>query len=159
MATALRQAYRRYVKPIPNPAVGAELNITPDGQGGWRVVYFAFSLTTSAVVAARTPSIRASDGTVRTFEDIFNAAQAAASTVRYVSYPGCTPHGVIGGLATCGMPDEGIILGQGWSLASLTTNIDPGDQFSNVSLIVEELATGPDYVVIPTGLVDVQPLD
>lgn len=158
MVQPLRQAYRRYAKAIPNPAAGAELIITPDGQGGWRVVYLAFTFTASAAVANRNVALRATDGTLNTFEATQAGVQAAASAVRYVAYPGAVPAALAAGAVVLPMPDEGIILGQSWQIRTATALIDVADQYSSVVVVVEELPSGPDWMAQATGLVDVQPL-
>lgn len=263
------EQYRRYLRQIASPAAGGEIDVTPNGMGGWRIQALIFTLTSSAAVGARIPQLTADDGTTVWWRSPAVTEIHPSSTDIFIAHPGIVGSGaapggltrqasavfaaaaagsaalqagesitgftlnfqgaaaatnmdvtitnVLGGTityrivnpvlgkdlhilfpdpipaatglvaptvtvpATVGgpagsvtvygrraqaanvtsqaWPDEGLILSQGWHLRTITANIDVADQYSAIAVVVEELASGPDYAVRPEQSVNISPLD
>lgn len=131
-----------YVKVFPNPAAGAEISITPSGLGFWRILSLVFTLTTSAVVANRAPSLAASDGTSRYWRSGAVAVLAASLAGDWSAFPGSTAAGSANGVTHLAFPEGGLLLPPGYRLTTVTAGIDVADQYSAVAALVEELLTG-----------------
>jgi hypothetical protein len=133
---------RTFVKPVTNPAPGAEISITPTGMGFWRILSFLFTFATSAVVANRFPSVLATDGTTRYWRSGTVASLAASQSADWAGFPGVGAGGSANGVVYLAWPNGGLILPPGFRLATLTTGLDAGDQYSGIAMLIEELLTG-----------------
>lgn len=263
------EQYRRFLRAIGTPAAGAEIDLVPDTQGGWRIQALIFTLTTSAVAGARIPQLTADDGTTvwwrspavteihpsstdnfvghpgifgagaasdglsRQVSSVFAAAAAGSAALAagesitgftlnfqgiaaatnmdvtvtnvfggtmtyrivnpilgkdlHIVFPDPIPAatglvaptvnvpatvgGPAGSVTAYGRrvqaanvtsqawPDEGLILQQGWHVRTVTANLDAGDQYSAIAVVVEELTSGPDYFVQPEQSIHIGPLD
>lgn len=134
----------------PNPAAGAEFALTAPGQGLWRVYSIAFTLTTSAVVAARRVTLLADDQT-----DVWGVFpstvdQAASGVVRYGAFGGAVGGGLATAALTIALPEGGVLLMPGHRLRSSTTLIDAGDQYTAIRALVQEFPAGPDEEWLPS---------
>jgi hypothetical protein len=125
---------------IANPAAGGEIVVTPTGRGAWKILSMLLTLTTSAVVANRAVRLEATDTSQPYFRTDADAVQAASLTGLYSAFAGAS--GAVGasGVAGIAWPTDGLLLPQGHSLATITTAIDVGDQYSAIGLLVIELA-------------------
>jgi hypothetical protein len=140
----------RRVVAVNQPAAGAELSLTAQGLGAWQVLGLLFTFTASAVVANRQISLALDDGTTTIWRATTANVQAAASANTYQLYPQAIATALVAGLVNLAMPPEGLLLRRGWRLRTTTALIDVGDQYSAVSMWVQELPDGPDFVVDPT---------
>jgi len=138
---------RTYVKTFPNPAPGAEISITPSGMGYWRILSLLFTFTTSVVVAARRPSLAATDGTTRFWRSTAPASIAASLAGDWCAYAGSPPWDGAGSPTLLPFPDGGLILPPGYRLGTITAAIDAGDQYSAIAALIEELLTGEGSTV------------
>lgn len=124
--------------PVATPAVGQEWSVPVPVGRMWRIVGGSLRLVTSAVVANR----NAAYGVLRDAVVLGgwgNSTAIAASSTQVF----CVQEsGTLGG----GGPVKGIIqlpaplyvVQGGLTIQSLTTNIDAGDQWSNLELMVDE---------------------
>lgn len=142
--------YVKLVK-VQNPAVGVEFSLTAPGNGLWRVMSVVFRFVTSAVVATRTLTLVADDGTDVFFRTNASLQQVAAATVDYGAFEGASSGGFAGVVGIAPLIQDGIWLQPGWRLRSLTTAIDGGDQYSQIVALVEEYPSGPGSEWAPTG--------
>lgn len=134
----------------PAPSAGAEFTLSAPGQGLWRVMSLAFTLTTSAVVANRRVALLADDAT-----DVWFAAEstvdvAASLTTRFGAYPGAAAAGLAASVVNIPLPHGGLILQPGHRVRSSTTLIDAGDQYSAIRALVQEYPYGPEFEWLPT---------
>lgn len=115
------------------PAAGAEsITVVPPGQT-WNITSWAATLVTSATVGNRTVNVIIDDGNPAhiLFQDVANAAQAASATVTYQGVSGVARSAaVVGGILQLDFP-QGMILGPGYRIRTLTTGIQVGDQWSS----------------------------
>lgn len=147
---------------VPNPAAGADWTFRFTAGAWYRVLLATWTLTTSAQVANRSPSLQLldGDGLVRfqSVDPLALVASKAAIVSAGVGMP--TTSGGSGLAATIGMPD--ILIPAGWSLASTTAAIQTEDQASAIRLLVEELiddypaqAAGHDHHLRRTERIEV----
>lgn len=123
---------------VTQPAAGQEWTIRGAGQGLWRVLSLAFTLTTSAAVANRRVRLVADDGTSQFYRSVAIGDQAASLAVTYSGWSGSDRGAVGAGSAHLAFPIGGLILRPGWRLSTLTDLIDVADQYSTIALLVIE---------------------
>lgn len=158
MSDRTQQIHRRPHR-IATPAAGAEFVVQPNTVGHWRILSLIFTLATSAVVANRNVSFSVTDGTTRTFKQVTAANQAAALSFDYTAYAQATPTVVVNNTVVMQLPEGGLWLPKGWSLTSLTANLDVGDQYSGIVLDIQEIPDGPDWTAEPSMPLNVMLLD
>lgn len=144
------QEPRWYIPQVLTPAPGAEVDITPVGQGFWRIWSIVFHLATSVVVANRIPSFVLTDGANVFWREQASAALAASLAADYTMYQGSQPGVGAGALVRIGFPEGGLYLRQGDHLKTITAGIDVADQWSAVAAMVQELPSGPFFRMDPT---------
>lgn len=122
---------------IAQPAAGADVVATVPATVVWEVKALQFQLTTSVAVANRIPHLVIKDSLglpVYNFPAIQN--QQAGSVYQYSA-------GISGvavafdNAVTWVLPYVSRLL-QNWTIGTLTTGIQAGDQWANVNLLVEE---------------------
>lgn len=122
---------------IPAPAAGANWSFTGDGRYFTRVLAITNRFATSAVVANRFPSMQLTDtnGVVISSVSAGGSIPASTSVTPYLMVGGpAYANGNVG--ATFGfLPD--LLIPPGWVWQSSAANLDVGDQFSNVVLLVQ----------------------
>lgn len=116
-----------------NPAAGADIVVTVPAGARWLVQSISAQLVTAVAVANRTPHIQIRDGAGNVVWDTAAAAaQAASLTVRYSACGGIQAV-VADSSAVFPIPDVAQLL-QGWTLQTVTTNIQAADQWQNIWL-------------------------
>jgi len=123
----------RIVVPVDEPAAGADWSLTVPAGHLYHLVAVYGILTTDANVANRRPFLGFTDGQV-TYLTIPPVAAIAASTTEYLNW---TEHGDAYNSAPCqmmGLPE--LTLEPGWTIAPTTVNVQVGDQWSSVALLV-----------------------
>lgn len=119
---------------MPTPVAGAEMVAKPSTSNPWKILTVTAKLVSSAVVGNRAPALEILDqqGTIVAVVPA-SGTQAASLTVTYSWYIGGAPSpgagGVVGGFASSVLPIAW--WPAGWSIASKTTNLDVGDQWSS----------------------------
>jgi hypothetical protein len=122
-----------------NPAAGVEVHEAVPTGARWRLLSLFETLVTSATVANRRPVFLFGDASSFTF---FNASapvvQAASLTVFYCASPGLAfdtaPDAT---RVNLGIPTS-MLLGAGFTIDTLTTNLQAGDDWIAPSMLVEE---------------------
>ena len=124
--------------PIANPGAGADFGVTVPSGSTWDLLSLTMLLATSAVVADRLDQIiiKDQDGTVQIIVYV-GQSQPASEAVRHVYSTGfgTTSTSIV---LVQSLPSPPAILREGWSLHSLTGNLDAGDQYTQVMLTVRE---------------------
>jgi hypothetical protein len=130
--------WRRFYKSVvvPNPAAGADWSVTVPASEVWSLVTITATLTTSAAVANRLPSLVVTDGNVR-------YARMSAVNTQAASLTSIATWGPYGQSGQTGTVVRGILpvaaLGPGETIGSLTDLIDVADQWS--AIVLRVLAT------------------
>lgn len=120
-----------------DPAAGIEISQTVPTGFAWRLLAVTATLVTSAVAANREASLVLDDGT-NIFARIPTSQNHAASLTRRVGwFHGATPAAVVTDTTLqAGLPND-VILGAGFRVRIITTNLDAGDNWSAPILLVE----------------------
>lgn len=113
--------------------------MTAPGGATWRVTSLVARLVTSAAVANRRMSLAADDGTAVWYAQAASADQAASLTVDYCAHTGASFGGVVPGVLTVPLPAAGLLLRPGHRLVVAVLNIDAGDQWSEITAMVDEI--------------------
>jgi hypothetical protein len=122
---------------IPNPAAGADWLATVPATARWRIACLQAQLVTSAVVANRVPHLVITDGqghSVYNFPAPSN--QIASTTVQYSA--GTTIVTTQFDNASVLVMPYPVKLLQTWTIGTVTTAKDVGDQWSNIFLYIKE---------------------
>ncbi len=129
---------------VPNPAAGADwVQTVPAGQR-WRVMTGNFTLTTSAVVANRFPAIIFDDGVNQFYATAWDNAIAANTAPRISLGPQryvALNDGNSQSMAYIG----NLVIPAGARVRSVTTSMQAGDQWSAITLLIENLNLGDIY--------------
>lgn len=125
-------------KLVAAPAAGAEWAVSVPARTTWEVLSVRHRLATSAVVANRAPGLRVNDPNGITVYQLSPQAVLAAGAASFVDFlPGLgTTESVQQQQAL--LPSPVPVIPEGWSIGSLTTGIDVGDQYSGIVLVVRE---------------------
>lgn len=120
-----------------DPAAGVEISETVPTNALWRLVGFNYTLVTSAVAATRISQLLIDDGVNAGVRGIPGATQAASLTnsYEYGAY-GALP-AITGTLILGDLPPDIFITGGG-RIRTLTTALDPGDNYGPPTYNVEE---------------------
>jgi hypothetical protein len=125
---------------IPNPAAGADFTFTAPVGVSWRIKYISGILSTSAVVATRQPRFTFTDPFPIPLGITGEHSQAASLIVTYLWYPGANFLDGSGlPLLVKVQPIPDIILSGGNIIASLTQNLQAGDTWTAIGIMVEVL--------------------
>lgn len=151
-----RERVQRFPVSVTAPAAGADVvilstgsNVSPPGQGIWRVLSLAFRFTTSAAVVNRFVRLVMDDTNVTYWQTQAADLQAASTQRNYAGFDGST------GALNSGLTEHfawlngGLILFPGHRLRTVTVNMDPADQIDQVAMMVEELPSGRYFQTFP----------
>lgn len=136
----------RYVKLVrpTAPGAGNDWSIAVPGGFRWDVVSLMATFTTSAVVANRFPVVYLSDGTT-TYLQQPSLGPCVASGVYYLNWQANgSAYNPTGFQTWQNMPLPCLTLPTGHVLSVATTNLDVGDAWSAIRLLVRESVTGPE---------------
>lgn len=131
------------VFPVTTPSAGADFSAVVPGGRVWRPLAITAKLVTSGTAGTRAANLKLTDQTNTIVELAPFATQAASLTATYswsngsVSGAGSSAGGVI----TTALPDWA--LPAGYTITTVTTNIDTADQWSNVVVWLEEIDAQP----------------
>jgi len=135
---ALQGVFR--VEAVDVPAAGAEFsNTVPTGRI-WRILSLHFLLTSAVAAANRFVQIRiTSPSGARIWQAGGNFTQVASLGVRYsMANAGILGNSVAGGEGSVMIPlPSDFWLLQGFTIASVTQNIQAADQFSSIRILLE----------------------
>lgn len=121
------------------PAPGADWSFTLPSGADYQLLLATATLTTSAAVANRFPTIAFQNGDGLTFFRSVDNTAITATTAASISFgPDVTTGaGNSGQLVTISTPF--VILDAGWRIAALTGGLDVADQWSAIRLYLAEL--------------------
>lgn len=122
---------------LPAPAAGAQWSYTVDGRYFERVISIFALFQTSAVVANRFPLVRIMDANGSIIAEVPLGATIVAGTLLTGCLMLAAPSFATGagGAVNGFFPD--ILLPPGWSISTSVTNMDVGDQWSNIRLLMQ----------------------
>jgi hypothetical protein len=124
-----------------NPAAGVEISETVPAGVRWRLLSLWFTLTTSAVVANRTPRIVIDDGATEYYRAGSGFQQTASGTAVYEASAAPTTAATGGGPNMFGIPYNHV-LAAGHRFRTSTVALDAGDDYSAPQYLVEEWLEG-----------------
>ena len=125
-------------KIVASPAAGAEWSLAVPARTTWEVLSVRHKLTTSAAVANRAPGLKIADPNGLTLYQLSPQAVIAASLNTFVDFlPGLGNTESVQQQQAL-LPTPLPILTEGWTIGSLTGNIDVADQYSGIVLTVRE---------------------
>lgn len=122
---------------VPSPVAGAVWSYKTDGRYWERLVSVRHTLTTSAVVANRFPTLQLKDVNGRVILSIWaGGTVTAGKTLGLNLQRENALQGDYGGVETYGpLPD--LLVEGGWTWTPLVTNMDVGDTLTGITLIVQ----------------------
>lgn len=120
---------------VANPAAGSDWSY-PFRFGG-RILAVAAQLATSATVANRIPSYQLTDRTGVPITAAYTSVAATASSTLLVTPGGTGGLGPSGGVLGLSEPFT-TFYDTDWTLKSVTTALQAGDQWSNIRILVHE---------------------
>lgn len=123
---------------VANPVAQAQFTLTAPGSAAWRVLALTFRLVTDANAASRAVRLQADDGGNPWFIVGPETDQAATIDRVYCVVNGSHGFAGLSGLQPLPWPDTGLWLRPGWRLRTTTTNLQAGDQYSEISAVVQE---------------------
>lgn len=127
----------------PLPAVGAEASWAPPLVGVWRLLSLILFFTTSATVADRRVRWRVAEGDLTAFSEATRLNQPASQSWAY-AYAHGVGEAVIDTSTNrllTGLPE--LYLFPGNRIVTVTTNLQAGDSYDVMALLVEELPEPP----------------
>lgn len=142
-----------------NPPVASDWSIPAPGRGIWRVMAVRFTLVTDINVANRTVALVLDDGTNEFLRVAYEGNIVAASTTQLGAYPGANRDPVTLSTLNVALPTDGALLRPGWRLRSVSAALQAGDQYSAITILVQEFPTGPAFEWVPTVDTLINPLE
>jgi len=122
---------------LPKPAAGADFSAKVPSPARWRVQCLQAQLLTDAVAVNRVPHLVITDGQGNSVYNFPSPSNQVASTTAQYSAGTTVVSTQFDGAVVWVLPYPMKLL-QGWTIGSLTTALDPGDQWSNIVLHVKE---------------------
>lgn len=129
---------QRRIVNVPAPAAGADWAVVVPGGRNWRIAMGTAQISTSATVTNRAPLALVTDGT-ETLWEYGNGAELPASQTALVSLASTPPPvGFAAQVLSVLAPFPDAWIPGGFTLGTVTLNLQAGDQWSKISLYVEE---------------------
>lgn len=127
---------------IPQPAAGAVAKLAIDSRWDVRILAAVSTLTTSAVVANRFPTLRVKDPEGNTWYGVVASPAVAAGAANVeVWFDAETLHGGPDGTALVAGGTPSMWIPGGWAVELGAVNLDVGDQIGATRLYVEKRLT------------------
>ena len=135
---------------VANPAAGKDWELTFPGGFRYRLLLVSWTLKTSAQVAERGPSLQVKDGDGNVRLQVADTGVTAASKTARISVGrGLSSQASSSGTAFT-MAAPSVLFEPGWSLSSLTINLQTEDQLEAIRILWEELMD--PYPGFPSGV-------
>lgn len=125
---------------ITNPAAGADWTITVFSGGVWKLLQAQGTLTTSAVVAVRFPTLVITPPTMLPIAQFASATLPASSSDAFIWAVGKQNSTVANVVITTMLPD--MLLVPNTVIKVQTANIQAADQWSSITLVFEHFIAG-----------------
>lgn len=127
------------VQQIPsNPGAGADFSLSVPVGARWRIIAFRGTLTTAVAVANRDVSLTYNNGATVLAESPSGLVLAASSANTYCYFDGATLNTTAFNGRTVAPLPSNCFLQRGFSIQTATTGIQAADQWSGITLIVQE---------------------
>lgn len=125
--------------PITRPAANAEWTITVPNNTRWEILSIYAECDLDATTSARRLAIRVTDGTDNLFQSQPGSASTASTQMVLVHAPGMT----VGNPVPDQLPGTaplpiGLTVRAGYVISSVTLNLQAGDRYDNVAMLVME---------------------
>jgi hypothetical protein len=120
-----------------NPAAGAEISVQVAGGRFWSVISMRFRLVAAAVAVTRVVGLRIGDGTDVVYEAVATPTQLTGETIDYTFSTSAFAQGTAAARGA-GVLYAPCIVPRGWTLETLTTNLQGADDFGAPVLLVDE---------------------
>lgn len=128
----------RKVKQVANPAAGTDWALAVPGGNVWAVKAITAVLTTSAAVANRAAKLQVNTGDGIVWSANAAAPQTASLTWRWSWAPGDGYANSAAGVANNAPFPLDLFLMPGYTIQTLTLNMDVADAWSSIRVVVEE---------------------
>lgn len=135
---------------VENPAAGAEWELKAPGNAYYRVISVAAVLTADATVATRSAEFIADDQSRTWYRQGTVGATTALEASTYCGHTGAV-QATFASTDNFPLPVGGLLLLPGHRLRSLVANIQPADQWSAITALVDEIPS--DIPLIGDGVV------
>jgi hypothetical protein len=126
---------------VANPAAGADWTFTEPANSRVRLQSLRALLTTSATAANRNIQLQITDGVNTVWIASAPASVLASTTQQFTAVGTNSPTGVVTTIFAVVVPPA-LLLPGAWTIATVTANIQAGDQWSSIWLGVEEWLDG-----------------
>lgn len=137
MATQMFRRTWRTLK-VDNPAVATDWSLIAPGPTWLRIASIAARLVADANVANRRVTVIGDDRGTSWFIQNVTLDVTAGQTVDFCGHTGAQPSSG-GNVITFPLPHNGLLLMPGHRLRVSTTNLQAGDQWSNIFALVDEV--------------------
>ena len=127
---------------IPPPVAGVDFSATLPAGSAWRILGGSAQLVTSATVATRQVYLRLLQGTTEIWRGPSPNTQVASLTYVYQLMPGIVVPTLVGTFPVVPWPVD-CYADPRFSFASATTSIQATDQWSAITLLLEQLKPAP----------------
>lgn len=122
---------------VKSPAAGADWKYTVDGRYYERLISARYVFTASAVVANRTIVLDITDANGVIIGEAAGSAAITANAVYHEFFSTSAPDYAYNPASSVYHWFPDLLLPPGWSVQSVTTGIDVGDQYSSLVLLVQ----------------------
>lgn len=136
---------KRHARRIANPGANTEISIISTTGGLWIVRSLVATFTADATVANRTVVFTADDGTTEYFRTRSESVIAASGLATFAAFDGSSSGAEVGDVVHLAWPTDGLVLPPGHRLRTSTVNLQSGDAFTNVALMVDDWPLGPEH--------------
>lgn len=134
---------------LSNPAAGSGRNFLIDSRAYRRILTVKATFTADANVASRFPSVQFKDGNGTVFAEMAASLAVAATEAFTLTWAILGDHVSGSGSANSLNSLPSLLLPPGYTVTVTASSLQAGDQFSNISMLVEHHPSG-NYG-IPTG--------
>lgn len=134
---------------IPAPAAGTDFTITPNTSAHWLLFSLRFRFVTDANVANRHVVLTVQNGAAESIRLPAGSLQAASLDIVYSAFPTGRAATTVGTQGGVGWPERGLWIPQGYTFQSEIVNLQATDQISEISGMLYEFPSGPDFFYWP----------
>lgn len=142
------QPFYRY-RPFADPAVGAELSITPDPGEGWLITSLRFRLAAANAGAPREVHLTRVSGVGTHAQYGPATTQGINTTFTYASFAGMVKGSTGATFIPIDCPAMGFWLPHGHSLVTATVGLNAADQYGLVQVEAFVYPNGPERRIFP----------
>lgn len=126
----------------PNPGAGNPARVLVPGSRAYRLLSVQATLTTSAVVASRTPMVQLLDGDLIEWLRLSPSASVVASTTTLLVWHVGMATSYTSGSGGLYSPLPDVFIPEGHTIQLSAVNLDAGDTLTTIKMFWEELVVG-----------------